>query len=61
MTLHTFFKYLFDLALTVFWIYIPMFHLGLKDSKYSAAIWAVDILTLATIIYFLHRKGPHRP
>jgi len=60
MSLHTFFKYLFDLALTVFWIYIPMFHLGLKDSKYAVAIWVVDVLTLATIIYFLHKKGAHR-
>ncbi len=59
MSLHTFFKYLFDLALTVFWIWVPMFQLGLKDSKYAAAIWVVDILTLSVMIYFLHKKGAH--
>ena len=60
MSLHTFFKFLFDLALTVFWIYVPMFYLGLKDSRFSVAIWFVDILTLVVLIYFLHKKGPHR-
>ncbi len=61
MSLHTFFKFLLDLALTVFWIWVPMFHFNLKDAKYSAAIWVVDILTLAVLIYFLHNKGAHRP
>lgn len=61
MSLHTFFKFLLDLALTVFWIWVPMFYLGLADAKYSAAIWVVDILTLSVLIYFLHSKGAHRP
>lgn len=61
MSLHTFFKFLLDLALTVFWIWVPMFYLGLKDARYSIAIWVVDILTLAVLIYFLHIKGAHRP
>jgi hypothetical protein len=57
--LHTFAKYLFDLALTVFWIYVPLFHFNLKDAPYSVAIWTVDLITLSVIIYLLHRKGGH--
>jgi len=57
--LHTFAKYLFDLALTVFWIYVPMFRFNLKDARYSVAIWIVDLITLSVIIYLLHRKGRH--
>jgi len=57
MKVHNFARYAFDLALTVFWIWIPMFYLNLKDSEYSVAIWIVDIITLATIIYLLHRKA----
>jgi len=54
---HNFARYAFDLALTVFWIYIPMFHFNLKESSYAVAIWIVDIVTLSVIIYLLHRKA----
>jgi len=58
---HDFGKYVFDLVLTVFWIWVPMFYLNLKDSPYAPVIWIVDIGLLATIIYLLHRKaGNHK-
>ncbi len=57
MRVHDFAKYIFDLVLTVFWIWVPMFYFGLNDSPNAIVIWIVDILTLATIIYLLHRKA----
>ena len=61
MKIHNFAKFVFDLALTVFWIWIPMFHFNLKDAPYAPVIWLVDLLTLGIIIYLLHRKGTHKP
>ncbi len=60
MGLHTFVKYVFDLALTVFWIWVPLFYFNLKDSPNAPVIWIVDIVTLSVIIFFLHRRGAHR-
>lgn len=59
MKLHNYFRYLFDLALSVLWIYIPLFHFGLKDSKHSLLAWVVILVTLAAVLYALHRRGSH--
>ncbi|VVB81411.1 Uncharacterised protein [uncultured archaeon] len=59
MSLHTFSKFVFDLVFTVFWIYIPMFALDLSSSPDAVLIWIGDLVSLAVIIYLLHRKGVH--
>jgi len=60
ITAHDFTKFTFDLFLTVFWIWVPMFYFGLKDYKRSILIWIVDIGLLIFILWLLHRKGDHR-
>ncbi len=57
MIIHNFARYAFDLVLTVLWIWVPMYQLNLKDARYAPAIWVVDVLTLAVVIYLLHRKA----
>ena len=47
MIVHNFARYAFDLVLTVFWIWIPMFHLNLKDSPNAIVIWFADILAFS--------------
>lgn len=59
MSLHTFGKFLFDLFFIVLWIYIPMFVLNLRHSPDAVIIWIGDLVSLAIIIYLLHRKGLH--
>ena len=59
MNTHSFSKVLFDILFTVFWIYIPMFYLDLRHAPDAWLIWFVDIVSLAVIIYLLHRRGTH--
>jgi len=56
---HEFVKFIVDLVLVVFWIWVPMFQLGLHEHKFAIAIWIVDILTLGVLIYWLHTSGSH--
>jgi len=58
--LHDFAKYLVDLVLLVFWIYVPMYHFGLKDSPNAVLIWAFDLVTIAALLWWLHQKGAHK-
>lgn len=58
--IHTFAKFVVDLAITVFWVWVPMFHFDLKASKYAPAIWVVDIATLVVLLYWIHSAGRHR-
>lgn len=52
--LHTFVKYLFDVILSVLWVYVPLFHFNLRQSPHAIVIWVVDLGTLAVLLYLLH-------
>jgi len=54
---HNFARFLFDLVLTIFWIWIPMFYFNLNEAPNALLIWIVDIGLLAFVLYLLHRKG----
>lgn len=58
--IHPFAKFAVDLALTVLWIWVPMFHFNLKAHSHAVAMWVVDILTLVVLLYWLHTSGAHK-
>ncbi|MBW2970004.1 hypothetical protein KY309_01925 [Candidatus Woesearchaeota archaeon] len=59
MRVHDFAKYFFDLALSVFWIYVPMFVFGLRNSDSAVIFWFIDVVSLAVVLYYLHAVGAH--
>lgn len=55
--LHTFSKFLFDLILSVVWVYVPMYHFELAQSENAVWIWVLVLTTLITLLVLLHRRA----
>lgn len=51
--------FLFDVVISVVWIYLPMFYFGLRHSSLAGLWWVVDVVSLVGFLYWLHAFGKH--